>query len=108
MDDSNGRVSADRRIQRKRSRRRVDDGRDARHLQTGEPNADTRLIWTDETFLLDQGVAPWSELPLWIPAEYNGIFEARNDKAIAAGLTFRPLADTVSQTLRVGSDTPAG
>jgi 2'-hydroxyisoflavone reductase len=62
-------------------------------------NPDTRLIWADETFLLDQAVAPWSELPLWIPAEYNGIFEARNDRAIATGLTFRPLADTVVRTL---------
>jgi 2'-hydroxyisoflavone reductase len=60
---------------------------------------DTRAIWANEKFLRDQGVAPWSELPLWIPAEYNGIFEARNDRGIAAGLTFRPLSDTVAHTL---------
>jgi len=59
-----------------------------------------RLVWTDEKFLLNQEVAAWSELPLWIPAAANGIFEARNDKAIAAGLTFRPLADSVSHVLQ--------
>jgi 2'-hydroxyisoflavone reductase len=62
-------------------------------------DSDARPIWAEEQFLLDQAVAPWSEMPLWIPAESNGIFEARNDRAIAAGLTFRPLADTVTRTL---------
>ncbi len=37
--------------------------------------------------------------PLWLPEEYNGIFAVKNDKAITAGLTFRPLADTISDTL---------
>ena len=58
-----------------------------------------KLVWTDEAFLLDQGVSPWSELPLWLPAAHNGIFEVRNDRAMAAGLTFRPLSDTVASTL---------
>jgi 2'-hydroxyisoflavone reductase len=58
-----------------------------------------RLVWTDEAFLVEQGVAPWSDLPLWLPAAHNGIFEVRNDRAIAAGLTFRPLSDTVASTL---------
>lgn len=61
--------------------------------------SDARMVWTSEQVLIDRGVEPWGELPLWIPAAYNGIFEARNDKAIAAGLTFRPLADTVADTL---------
>ena len=60
---------------------------------------DAEIVWVDEHTVLERGVAPWSELPLWIPAEHNGIFEARNDKAIAAGLTFRPLADTARDTL---------
>jgi 2'-hydroxyisoflavone reductase len=58
-----------------------------------------RIVWADEEFLLEQGVAPWNELPLWLPAADNGIFEARNDRAVAAGLTFRPLADTARLTL---------
>ena len=51
------------------------------------------FTWVEEKYLVDQGVQPWSELPLWIPDASNGIFETRNDKAIAAGLTFRPLGD---------------
>ena len=61
--------------------------------------SDARFIWVDEKDLLDEGVQPWSELPLWIPAAANGIFEVRNDKAITNGLTFRSLADTVRNTL---------
>ena len=60
---------------------------------------DARIRWVDETYLLARGVQPWSELPLWIPDSDNGIFEVRNDKAIANGLTFRHLAATVRDTL---------
>src|SRR5882672_3317008 len=57
------------------------------------------FIWASEKFLLDQKVGAWSELPLWIPEDYNGIFLVNNDKAITAGLTFRPLSDTIKNTL---------
>ena len=62
--------------------------------------SDAEFIWTSEEFLIEHNVGAWGELPLWIPAEYNGIFEARNDKAIAAGLTFRPIADTAREVLQ--------
>jgi 2'-hydroxyisoflavone reductase len=68
--------------------------------------SDARLVWIDESVLLERGVQPWSELPLWIPDEHNGIFEVRNDKAIAAGLRFRALADTVFDTLRWDTTRP--
>ena len=61
--------------------------------------SDARFRWMDEAYLLDRGVQPWSELPLWIPDADNGIFEVRNDKAIAKGLTFRSLETTVGDTL---------
>jgi 2'-hydroxyisoflavone reductase len=57
------------------------------------------FIWASEKFLLDQKVAAWSEMPLWIPEEYNGIFLVNNDKATRAGLTFRPLSETIKDTL---------
>lgn len=62
--------------------------------------SDARFVWVDEQFLLDRDVSPWSELPLWLPAESNGIFEVRNDAAIAAGLTFRPLSSSVKSILQ--------
>ncbi len=57
------------------------------------------FIWASEKFLLDQKVTAWSEMPLWMPEDYNGIFLVNNDKAITAGLTFRPLSETIKDTL---------
>lgn len=68
--------------------------------------SDAEFVWTSEEFLEEQNVEPWTELPLWMPAAYNGIFEARNDKAIAAGLTFRPLADTAREVLEWSQTRP--
>lgn len=61
--------------------------------------SEAAFIWASEKFLLEQGVGPWGEMPLWVPEEYNGIFLVNNDKAVAAGLTFRPLSDTIKDTL---------
>jgi 2'-hydroxyisoflavone reductase len=57
------------------------------------------FTWATDEFLLEQKVSAWSELPLWIPEDYNGIFLVNNDKAIAAGLNFRPLSETIRDTL---------
>ena len=61
--------------------------------------SDARFTWLEEHALLESGVQPWSDLPLWIPEADNGIFEVRNDRAIAHGLAFRPLSHTVRDTL---------
>jgi nucleoside-diphosphate-sugar epimerase len=57
------------------------------------------IIWASDQFLLDQKVGVWSEMPLWLPEDYNGIFHVNNDKAIGSGLTFRPLSVTLKETL---------
>jgi 2'-hydroxyisoflavone reductase len=61
--------------------------------------SDAWFTWVAEDFLLDQGIGPWMELPLWLPASMDAINSARSEKAYAAGLTFRPIADTVRDTL---------
>lgn len=61
--------------------------------------SDARFVWASERFLLDSGVAPWREMPLWIPEEYDKYKHVGFRKALAAGLTFRPLADTIRDTL---------
>jgi 2'-hydroxyisoflavone reductase len=62
--------------------------------------AGARLVWTDEQRLVDADVQPWMELPLWLPGdEYSGMLQSDNRRAIAAGLTFRPVRDTVLDTL---------
>lgn len=68
---------------------------------------DATFTWVNDEFLLAQGVAAWSEVPLWFPDENRDIFAARNDKALAAGLTFRPLADTARDTLEWAATRPA-
>lgn len=59
------------------------------------------FMWVDEGFLLAVGVQPWMELPLWIPdtEEYRGFSAVNCTKAISDGLSFRPLAETIQDTL---------
>jgi 2'-hydroxyisoflavone reductase len=59
-----------------------------------------RLVWVDDETLLDAGVGPWMELPLWLPGEeHAGLLRADVSRAVAAGLTFRPLEETARDTL---------
>ena len=69
--------------------------------------ADAAFTWVDEAFLSKNGVAPYTELPLWVPAEYAGFNMANCDKAIKAGLRFRPLAETVRDALSWQTTRPA-
>jgi 2'-hydroxyisoflavone reductase len=58
------------------------------------------LVWIDEQIVLDAGVQPWTELPLWAPGEsYAGMLRTDIARALAAGLTFRPLEETARDTL---------
>ena len=59
------------------------------------------FAWIDEAWLLEQGVQPWMGLPLWIPQlpETLGAGRAKNGKALAHGLTCRPLAETARDTI---------
>ncbi|ALN56447.1 NAD dependent epimerase/dehydratase family protein [Lysobacter enzymogenes] len=59
------------------------------------------LTWAPADFLEAQKVAPWSDMPVWIPArgEYAGFGRTSVRKARAAGLSYRPLRDTVRDTL---------
>jgi 2'-hydroxyisoflavone reductase len=62
--------------------------------------SDARLVWVPSDWLLEQGVDEWMELPLWLASpEYVGMHRVRNDRAVAAGLTFRPLEETARGAL---------
>jgi 2'-hydroxyisoflavone reductase len=58
-------------------------------------------VWVAAKFLDKHEVAPWSEMPMWIPDEgdYAGIGTMSNARALKAGLTFRPIGDTTKDTL---------
>jgi 2'-hydroxyisoflavone reductase len=62
--------------------------------------SDARLVWTDEQRVLDAGVQPWMELPLWLPGtESDGLMRVNCSRAVAAGLAFRALEETARDTL---------
>ena len=58
--------------------------------------AGAQFTWVDEKFLLEHEVGPWMEMPLWVPhdEESRGFQDISIAKAVAHGLTFRPLAET--------------
>jgi len=65
--------------------------------------SDAQFMWVSEDFLLQENVAAWSELPLWLPEEaaphLKGFMFISPAKAVAAGLNFRPLGETMRDTL---------
>jgi 2'-hydroxyisoflavone reductase len=60
---------------------------------------DAKIVWVSEEFLEENGVEPFTELPLWVPREYAGMLAVDCGKAIAAGLTFRPVSETIRDVL---------
>ncbi len=61
--------------------------------------SDARFTWLSDDFLTAHNVGPYVELPLWVPAEAGGFNSFNIDRALAAGLTLRPVAETVADTL---------
>lgn len=64
--------------------------------------SEASFVWVDESFLLNEGVKPWTDLPLWVPSSdpnFTGFYNINITKALKAGLTFRPLSTTVTDTL---------
>ena len=69
--------------------------------------SDARFTWVPDDFLTAHDVGPYVELPLWVPAEAGGFNSFNIDRALAAGLTFRPVAETVADTLAWLATRPA-
>lgn len=61
---------------------------------------EARFTWLSEAFLLEHHVRPWTELPLWATPQASGLLAIDISKAQRAGLVFRPLADTIRETLQ--------
>ena len=65
-------------------------------------NSEARAVEVDDPFLTGQGVGEWMELPLWIDTsneDWRHFMEVDASRAVAAGLTFRPLDETVAGAL---------
>ena len=63
--------------------------------------SDARVTWVATAFLQARQVSPWSDLPVWVPGQGDSAGFARRSigKALDAGLTFRTLAVTTTDTL---------
>jgi len=70
--------------------------------------SDAELTWVPDGFILAHDIKPWTELPLWIPAEAGmpGIDAVDCSRAFNEGLRFRPPGDTISDTLRWARQRP--
>ncbi|MGW1258880.1 NAD-dependent epimerase/dehydratase family protein [Streptomyces sp. NPDC002513] len=78
-----------------------------------ETGSGARLRWTAPEVILDAGIEPWTQLPVWVPPDSDGyaaLHSADVSRAVRDGLRCRPVAETVADTwtwLRsVGTDAP--
>lgn len=67
-------------------------------------NRNPPISWVADRFLVEQGVQPWTELPLWIPEgedsqSHRHLMNQSGKRARKAGLSCRPLEETVRDTL---------
>lgn len=69
-------------------------------LESCADGREVALTWVDDAFLAARDVAPFSDLPFWLPNESAGLLALDVSKAVAAGLRCRPLVDTVRDTAR--------
>jgi len=67
------------------------------------------LHWAPTDFLEKQKVSAWSDMPVWIPSvgEDAGFSRRTNKRAMAKGLTFRPMSQTAPDTLAYFKSLPA-
>jgi 2'-hydroxyisoflavone reductase len=68
-----------------------------------------QFTWVPADFLTEQKIRAWSNMPVWVPDRPENVAFSRRkiDKALAAGLTFRPLAVTAKETLDWNKTRPA-
>ena len=59
------------------------------------------FTWVDAGFLEEHEVQAWAHMTVWVPpeSEDGGLAQVKIDRAKDAGLTFRPLDETVRDTL---------
>lgn len=62
--------------------------------------ADTTLRWASAHEIAAAGLEPWTDLPMWLPPghAFEGLMGMDVERAHAAGLRCRPIAETVADT----------
>jgi 2'-hydroxyisoflavone reductase len=71
--------------------------------------SNAKFKWLSVDFMKQNNVEEWSDMPVWVPdnEENQGFSRVDISKAIKAGLQFRPLADTVRDTIDWANTRPA-
>ncbi len=66
------------------------------------------FTWVDADFLEKHEVAPWMHMTVWVPpvGEYAGFSSSSIQRALDAGLSFRPLATTAKATMDYWNSLP--
>jgi 2'-hydroxyisoflavone reductase len=91
----------------------IEAGRSGVYNVTGEPttfealldecmrvSGDVEIVWVPPERLVEAEVGEWMELPLWIVTpEFAGMQRTDVSKALRDGLRFRPLEETIRDTL---------
>jgi hypothetical protein len=64
--------------------------------------SDAKLVWVDPEVVEAAGIEAWTELPVWIPPYGEGasLHDGDVSAIYAAGLTCRPVEETVTDTWR--------
>lgn len=68
-----------------------------------------QVVRVAESFLAEQQVRPWTELPLWLPSddpEFRGFSRVALGRAVATGLRTRPLRETIAAVMDEGIPAP--
>ena len=59
----------------------------------------SKLHWVPQQKLTDAGIRPYSNVPLWVPRNLGpGFHNISDEKAVAAGLVYRPFEETFRTT----------
>jgi len=71
--------------------------------------SDANFKWAAVEFLDQNKVEAWSDMPVWVPdnEENQGFSRVDVSKAIKAGLKFRPLEETIRDTIAWANTRPA-
>ena len=63
--------------------------------------SNAKLTWVDAALLKENKVSPWGDMPVWFPplGDSTGFHRRSIARGVVAGLKFRPILETVRDTL---------
>ncbi len=79
-------------------------------LDACQQGTQSEILWVDPAKLTELGAEAWTDFPfvLDFKGERNGLMQINVDKAVNAGLTYRPLPQTIQDTVAWALSRPEG